>query len=84
MELPQPIDPSEHSEISLQWFVAKAPLPVFVMDSEGRCLMANGAAGDLLGYAPGELVQKHFFELLEGHPHSSDGWESMRSFAGGT
>jgi PAS domain S-box-containing protein/putative nucleotidyltransferase with HDIG domain len=74
----------DDSEIFLRWFVAKAPLPIFVLNGGGRCLMLNGAAADLIGDAPEELVEKRFLEFLDEAPPGGTWFESLRSAGAGT
>ena len=74
----------EDSEIFIRWFMAKAPLPVFVLNGEGECLMVNGAAADLIGYAPAELVQKPFSEFWAEALPSGSCLAALRSPEGDT
>lgn len=44
-----------------------SPGPMFVIDPSGLIVMANDAAGELLGYTAGEIIGKPFDTLLPGY-----------------
>ncbi|MBD2461820.1 PAS domain S-box protein [Oscillatoria sp. FACHB-1407] len=54
----------------LQGLLDSASDPYLIFTPDGRCLYANPALHQLLGYSKTELKQRSFFELL--HPNSRD------------
>ncbi len=60
---------------------------IYAVDMAGRCTFANRAAGELLGYAPTELLGRHMHELVrrpDGSPYPTDDGRANRSDRTGT
>ena len=62
---------------------------VYTVDRAGRCTFANRAAGELLGYAPAELLGRDLHELVHGRrpdgtPYPSAECPLYRAFRDGT
>ncbi|MEN9229447.1 MAG: PAS domain-containing protein, partial [Thermostichus sp. DG02_5_bins_236] len=55
-----------------------APIGVFRMDLEGRCLFANSKLVQLYGYASGEQLRQHLSDF--GHSRYADGLSRRQFF----
>jgi PAS domain S-box-containing protein len=70
------VSPDEQSELLCEAFLA-APVGVVVCDADGRFVAVNRAYGDILGYAPEELVGRRFRDFT--HPDDIAGDEQALS-----
>ena len=70
LQLSTQVDPSrpdtartQHS-LDANLIIASAPDPVFVSDLEGKILLANDAASELLGFRPDELLEQSLSRFI--------------------